>query len=468
MARAGRPGQPRGRQPRRPPEQSLQRAGSNAETGLNLLQKYFGERGDGSFTLVTKADGPVTPAVRTALAGAASRAAAVVKGGKAGPVLAAAPNVAYVQIDAARERRGRGRRAGVRAAIPAIPGAQTTSVEIHVLQGEREMASYNKSLGKFQLTGIPPAPRGIPQVEVAFDIDANGILNVSAKDLGTGKEQKIEISPAPGCRTTRSSGWCPTPRRMPRTTAACASSPRRATTPRTPPTRPSASSRTSAENIDDSSKTEIEGHDQGPARLADLRGPGRARTPRPRRCSRRSTRSPRRCTRGLRGRSSSPPTATAPAERRGRQRRTSSTPRSWTRGKRVRPRARTEQEEVPPAGADRLRPRRTRSRHRARAGLGRRRRPLPSSRASEAEGDGEAATAVPLDPEAEQRALAEKYLDLAQRTQADFENYRKRMTREVRRPSHAGAASSPRSCCPRSTTSSARCRPSSGPIPSIT
>jgi len=67
------------------------------------------------------------------------------------------------------------------------------SVEIHVLQGEREMATYNKSLGKFQLTGIPPAPRGIPQIEVGFDIDANGILNVSAKDLGTGKEQKIEI-----------------------------------------------------------------------------------------------------------------------------------------------------------------------------------------------------------------------------------------------------------------------------------
>ena len=67
------------------------------------------------------------------------------------------------------------------------------SVEIHVLQGEREMASYNKSLGKFQLTGIPPAPRGVPQVEVGFDIDANGILSVSAKDLGTGKEQKIEI-----------------------------------------------------------------------------------------------------------------------------------------------------------------------------------------------------------------------------------------------------------------------------------
>src|SRR5215213_10307135 len=72
------------------------------------------------------------------------------------------------------------------------------SVEIHVLQGEREMAMYNKSLGKFQLTGIPPAPRGIPQIEVAFDIDANGILSVSAKDLGTGKEQKIEIKAGSG------------------------------------------------------------------------------------------------------------------------------------------------------------------------------------------------------------------------------------------------------------------------------
>src|SRR4249919_2315316 len=72
------------------------------------------------------------------------------------------------------------------------------SVEIHVLQGEREMAGGNKSLGKFQLTGIPPAPRGLPQIEVTFDIDANGILSVSAKDLGTGKEQKIEIKAGSG------------------------------------------------------------------------------------------------------------------------------------------------------------------------------------------------------------------------------------------------------------------------------
>jgi molecular chaperone DnaK len=74
------------------------------------------------------------------------------------------------------------------------------SVEVHVLQGEREMAQNNKSLGKFQLTGIPPAPRGIPQIEVTFDIDANGILNVSAKDLGTGKEQKIEIKAGSGLK----------------------------------------------------------------------------------------------------------------------------------------------------------------------------------------------------------------------------------------------------------------------------
>ncbi len=73
-----------------------------------------------------------------------------------------------------------------------------TTVEIHVLQGEREMAAYNKTIGKFQLTGIPPAPRGMPQVEVTFDIDANGILHVSAKDKASGKEQKIRIEASSG------------------------------------------------------------------------------------------------------------------------------------------------------------------------------------------------------------------------------------------------------------------------------
>jgi molecular chaperone DnaK len=73
-----------------------------------------------------------------------------------------------------------------------------TSVEVHVLQGERPMASDNKTLGKFHLVGIPPAPRGVPQVEVTFDIDANGIVNVSAKDVGTGREQKITITASSG------------------------------------------------------------------------------------------------------------------------------------------------------------------------------------------------------------------------------------------------------------------------------
>jgi molecular chaperone DnaK len=71
-----------------------------------------------------------------------------------------------------------------------------TNVEIHVLQGEREMSNDNKSLGTFRLDGIPPAPRGVPQIEVTFDIDANGILNVTAKDKGTGKEQSISITGA--------------------------------------------------------------------------------------------------------------------------------------------------------------------------------------------------------------------------------------------------------------------------------
>jgi len=73
-----------------------------------------------------------------------------------------------------------------------------TSVEVHVVQGERELARDNKTIGRFHLDGIPPAPRGVPQVEVTFDIDANGILNVRAKDLGTGREQKITITASSG------------------------------------------------------------------------------------------------------------------------------------------------------------------------------------------------------------------------------------------------------------------------------
>jgi molecular chaperone DnaK len=73
-----------------------------------------------------------------------------------------------------------------------------TSVEVHVLQGERPLARDNRTLGRFQLVGLPPAPRGVPQIEVTFDIDANGMVNVSAKDLGTGKEQKITITASSG------------------------------------------------------------------------------------------------------------------------------------------------------------------------------------------------------------------------------------------------------------------------------
>jgi molecular chaperone DnaK len=73
-----------------------------------------------------------------------------------------------------------------------------TSVEVHVLQGERPLARDNRTLGRFQLVGLPPAPRGVPQIEVTFDIDANGIVNVSAKDRGTGKEQKITITSSSG------------------------------------------------------------------------------------------------------------------------------------------------------------------------------------------------------------------------------------------------------------------------------
>ena len=72
------------------------------------------------------------------------------------------------------------------------------SVEVHVMQGERPMAKDNRTLGKFHLTGLPPAPRGMPQIQVTFDIDANGILNVTAKDMGTGKDQKITITSSSG------------------------------------------------------------------------------------------------------------------------------------------------------------------------------------------------------------------------------------------------------------------------------
>ena len=204
------------------------------------------------------------------------------------------------------------------------------SVEIHVLQGEREMATYNKSLGKFQLTGIPPAPRGIPQIEVAFDIDANGILNVSAKDLGTGKEQKIEIKVGlrPVRRRDQADGR-PTPSRTPRTTSASASWPRPATTARTPPTRPSASSRSSATRSTPPPRRRSRPRSRRSARCSPPRTPPTS-TPRPRRSRRPSTRSPRRCTSAPRSRPRRHvdrrrrrPRRTAPERRGGRGRRRS-------------------------------------------------------------------------------------------------------------------------------------------------
>ncbi len=212
------------------------------------------------------------------------------------------------------------------------------SVEIHVLQGEREMATYNKSLGKFQLTGIPPAPRGIPQIEVAFDIDANGILNVSAKDLGTGKEQKIEIRSGSGLSEDEI-------KRMVADAESHAEDDRRQ--------RELAEARNNGENAAYQAERQLKelgehgrrllqggdrGGDQGGPRGPHLRGRGATSTPRPRRSTRPSTRSPRRCTSAPRSRQAASasrgrrPAPMAPARTaRPPRRRTWSTPRSSTR-----------------------------------------------------------------------------------------------------------------------------------------
>lgn len=106
------------------------------------------------------------------------------------------------------------------------------SVEIHVLQGERGVAAENKTLGRFTLDGIPPAPRGIPQIEVTFDIDANGILHVGAKDLGTGKEQSISIQKPVDSRMTKSSAWSKTQNCMPKKTKSAKKMSRTGTMPK--------------------------------------------------------------------------------------------------------------------------------------------------------------------------------------------------------------------------------------------
>ena len=207
------------------------------------------------------------------------------------------------------------------------------SVEVHVLQGEREMAAYNKSLGKFQLTGIPPAPRGIPQIEVTFDIDADGILHVSAKDLGTGHraEDRDQGRLRPVRRRHRPDGQG---RRVARRGGprASASWRRPATPATTPPTRPRSSSASWATRSTQASKEEIEAGDQGRARGARDRGRRGDQV--------HDRRAPAGVPQGLgadvpagggrrRLQAMAPGRPTAPAT----ATRKSSTPRSWTRGR---------------------------------------------------------------------------------------------------------------------------------------
>ena len=387
------------------------------------------------------------------------------------------------------------------------------SVEIHVLQGEREMANYNKSLGKFQLTGIPPAPRGIPQIEVGFDIDANGILSVSAKDLGTGKEQKIEIKAGSGLSDEEI-------KRMVTDAETHAEEDRRA--------RELAEARNNGENaayqaerqlkelgeqVDADNRERIEAAIKEVREVLASEDP-RPSTPRPRRCRPPSTRSPRRCTsvpRSSRRRPATAPRTTAPrtrthAVRGGRRRcrggrgaeevdvsaiahpararapaltapgaggvpaadnkpveRPPPTPetvtaasghepipsgrepagrprsvrpprRSWARRRPYRPRSRRPSPRMSPAQAGRLPTEQPTSRPRA-SPTG---RPTADPTApADATGDG-----VELDELTKAQRQRDEYLGLAQRTQADFENFRKRSARDAQagRGARCGAA----------------------------
>ena len=304
------------------------------------------------------------------------------------------------------------------------------SVEIHVLQGEREMATYNKSLGKFQLTGIPPAPRGIPQIEVGFDIDANGIVNVTAKDLGTGKEQKIEIKAGSGLSDDEIKRMVQR-RRVARRRRQAAARARRGPQQRRERRLPGRAPAQGARRADRRRLEERDRvGDQGGPRVADLRGrrrhPGQDRAP--------ADRVPQ----GLRGhvrarpgaaagrarRTAGPPTAARPTAR-ATPRRRSSTPRSWTTSsddrrdaRRGRPSRRSSGPgampgaEQPSADAQVAAAEQPPARARGRR-AGRRRRP---------------------------RTRPREYLALAQRTQADFENFRKRAAREAAAASDRGMA----------------------------
>ena len=294
------------------------------------------------------------------------------------------------------------------------------SVEVHVLQGEREMAAYNKSLGKFQLTGIPPAPRGMPQIEVTFDIDADGILHVSAKDLGTGTEQKIEIKAGSGLSEQEVE-------QMVKDAESHAAEDRRQ--------RELAEARNTADNaayqaekqlgelgdkVDAGSKERDRAGDQGRARGARVRGrrgdqaqdrgapaglpqglraglPGRGRRRRRRAATARSR--------------------TARARRRPRRR--SWTPRSWTR------------REVIGDGKPIERPH------------GRRRSRRRSHRREEQQLERDIGE-LQADVERER----DEYLELARRTKADFENYRKRVAGEAAQAEKRGRAELARQLLP--------------------
>ena len=140
------------------------------------------------------------------------------------------------------------------------------SVLVHVLQGESEMATYNKTLGKFELVGIPPAPRGMPQIEVGFDIDANGIIHVSAKDLGTGNEQQIRIEGGSGLDQNEVDRMIKEAEAHATRRTSSASSSTRATTRSRSPTRPRSRSRRTARSSTSPLASTVEG------RIMELRG----------------------------------------------------------------------------------------------------------------------------------------------------------------------------------------------------
>ncbi len=325
------------------------------------------------------------------------------------------------------------------------------SVEIHVLQGEREMAGDNKSLGKFQLTGIPPAPRGMPQIEVTFDIDANGILHVTAKDLGTGKEQKIEIKSGSGLSDEEIQS-------MVSDAETHAEEDRKQ--------RELAEARNLGENaayqsekqlqelgdkVDDSAKEEIE------AAIKDVRGSlesGSAEEINSK--TEALTAAFQKVSEQIYAAAQQEAASADGATAEGgppRTRRRSSTPRWWTRARanepqddehqgprpRVLTRMRGTARELRPSDPGRS------SRHPRR----RRTRRLDAAAAR---------LSGPRQLLAETKRERDEYLELAKRTKADFENFRKRMTAEVQAAAARGKADLVREVVPCWTTSSGRSR----------